>query len=99
MSQSSADLVRGWQAECTVLEQKIANLKAGLIGHALTSSQREDAIKAQMEAVTDFEVLIAEFSRCDIFPIIFEPADPDRKPIIRRRFAKHSQTDTMLVSA
>jgi hypothetical protein len=84
MTQSSADLVVGWQAEIATLKQKISGLRTGVIGHSLTRSQREAAINDQMEGLADFESLILDFSRCESFPIVFTPAQPRMELNIRR---------------
>ena len=89
----------GWQAERIILEQKIASLKTGMIGPSLTVSQRKDAIKAHIEVMGHFDDLITEFSRCDSFPIIVKPVEPDRKPIVRIRFGQHRQADSMFADA
>jgi hypothetical protein len=85
MTQSSADLIRGWQAERAILEQKIAELKTGATGHSLTEAQREAAIHDQSEAVADIESLLADFSRCEPFPIMFASTSQRAEPIIRLR--------------
>jgi len=87
MSKSSADLIAGWQVERAVLQQKIVGLRTGALGLSLTDSQREAAISDQMQAAADFDSLITDFSRCEIFSIKCEPAKTSREPIVRRRFA------------
>ena len=84
MTQSSSDLIMGWQAETATLKQTIAGLKTGKIGLSLTHSQREAAINDQMEGLADFESLIQDFSRCETFPIMFQPAEPRVERTIRR---------------
>jgi hypothetical protein len=71
MSQTSADLIRKWQAETAIIEQDIADFRTGAIGDSLTGSQREAAMKDRLEAVAAIQSLIADFSRCEVFQTSF----------------------------
>jgi hypothetical protein len=71
MSRTSADLIRGWEAERTTIEQRIASLSTGAVWHALAPCQREATTSAQMKAIAELDSLIADFSRCEVFPVAF----------------------------
>ena len=93
MIQSTFDLIRGWQAECDLLEQKIAGLRTGISGWSLTPSQKEAAIRHLIDSAAEFQSLIAEFSQHEDIPITFGPAQPDApEAVIRRRFSTSRQT-------
>ena len=88
MSQSTFDLIRGWHAECALLEDKITRLRSGDLGRYLPAQERHAAIIHLAETVAEFQSLIKEFSQHDDIPITFPPAKADApKPIQRLRYS------------
>jgi hypothetical protein len=83
MTQTSADLIGGWRAECAILEQKISGLRNGRLGSSLTAKQREAAIRDQMEAIADFASLITALSRREMFPADVARAEPNVESFVR----------------
>jgi hypothetical protein len=84
MSKTSADLVKEWRAERTELRLKIADLTGG---GPLPAGESEMITK-----VATLDSLIADFSRCDTFPLTFFHGDqassssnPDLAPPVQVR--------------
>ena len=85
MSQSSADLIAGWKAERTTLARKIAILQNS--ESSLTANEIQAAVKNMSDLMAEYDALIADFSRHEPIPIIFDPAEIDEAaPITRFRF-------------
>jgi hypothetical protein len=75
MSKTSADLVKGWQADRTKLQLEITGLK--IEERSRSASEREMTAK-----IAALDSLIDDFSRCDTFPLTFFHDDkPHSTPI------------------
>jgi hypothetical protein len=97
MSQSSADLIIGWKAERSTLARKIAILQHS--DTSLTPGEMEAAIRNMSDLMAEYDGLIAEFSRHEPIPIIFDAAQiGEAEPIIRFRFAHGGLQDGKPVS-
>jgi hypothetical protein len=90
MSKTSADLVKGWQAERTKLQLEITSLK--IEERSRSASEREMAAKIAM-----LDSLINDFSRCDTFSLTFVQDKPRMHPMVRLRRGTH--WDTVIAAA
>jgi hypothetical protein len=84
MSKTSSDLVKEWQAERTKLQLKIARLKTE--GRSLPAGEEE------MTEIAMLDSLIADFSRCDTFPVAFFRDDKPTLPESATNRSTHPST-------